>query len=223
MGGTYGLDSQPLFEKIEYPIFYKQVTMNCQGRITCDETKQQFGDGKHNFYIEERCGLPAIGPLCPKCDKSEKNGKKELKYQASRRFDHGLIGEAYTENSHLFDSPWYHQKRKAYGEPSKESLEIAMRAKKVAMGNSSVSSGSVSSGSTTTPKKILKKPSVPYLPSIPRIVPTCCETTDEPLAVREVERVVFVPFEHEGKSFWKCGEKIYENVNGCLGPAFNFP
>jgi hypothetical protein len=57
------------------------------------------------------------------------------------------------------------------------------------------------------PKKILKAVSVPA-------VPTCCETTDEPLAVREVERVVFVPFEQDGKSFWKCGEKIYENVNG---------
>jgi len=193
--------------------------MNCQGRITCDETKQQFGDGKHNFYIEERCGLPAIGPLCPRCDKSEKNGKKELKYQANRRFDHGLVGEAYTDNSHLFDSPWYHQKRKAYGEPSKETLEIAMRAKKVAMGDLSVSSGSVSSGSTSTstPKKILKKAhvsAIPAIPAIPRIVPTCCETTDEPLAVREVERLVFVPFEQDGKSFWKCGEKIYENVNG---------
>jgi len=180
--------------------------MHCLGRITRDESKLQFGDGKHHFYIEERCDLPAIGPLCPRCDKGEKNGKKELKYQANRRFDHGLVGEAYTDTSHLFDSPWYHQKRKAYGEPSKETLEIAMRAKSKAMSDSSVSSGSVSSSST--PKKILKKA------PIPSVIPTCCETTDEPLVVREVQRVVFAPFEQDGKSFWKCGEKIYENVNG---------
>ena len=175
--------------------------MNCQGRITRDETKLQFGDGKHHFYIEERCDLPAIGTLCPRCDKSEKNGKKELKYQANRRFDHGLVSEKYTDTSHLFDSPWYHQKRKVYGEPSKETLAIAMRAKMKAVGDSSVSS-------RNTPKKILKKA------PIPSVIPTCCETTDEPLAVREVERIVFVPFEQDGKSFWKCGEKIYENVNG---------
>jgi hypothetical protein len=187
--------------------------MNCQGRITRDETKLQFGDGKHNFYIEERCDLPAIGTLCPRCDKGEKNGKKELKYQANRRFDHGLVGEKYTDISHLFDSPWYHQKRKVYGEPSKETLAIAMRAKMKAVGDLSVSASSSVSASLVTPKKILKKPVT---------VPTCCETTDEPLAVREVERVVFVPFEQDGKSFWKCGEKIYENVNGYLGPAFNF-
>ena len=179
--------------------------MKCLGRICREETKLLFGDGKHHFYIEERCNLLAIGPLCPKCDKSEKNGKKENKYQANRRFDHGLVGNAYTDNSHLFDSPWFRQKQKAYGEPSKESLEIAMRAKKAAMSDSISSSSS-----SNSLKKVLRK----SMTTTPLVVPTCYETTDEPLPVREVERIVFTPFQKDGKSFWKCGEKIYENVNG---------
>jgi hypothetical protein len=38
-----------------------------------------------------------------------------------------VTGE-YPQDSHIFDSPWYHKKVKAYGEPSKDVVDLAMEA-----------------------------------------------------------------------------------------------
>ena len=85
---------------------------HCMSRITREDTKLPFGDGKHWFYLEEVCGQPTNSQQCDKCQKRTTN------VQSSRKFDHGIVGSLYTDISHLFGSPWYLSKVLAYGEPA---------------------------------------------------------------------------------------------------------
>lgn len=124
----------------------------CEARITRDTTRLLFGDGSHWFYIEERCSSQCNGPICSRCAT-----KTDTNVQSSRRFKHGLIGEPYPEKTHLFGSPWYIAKLKAYGHPSKESLEKAMQAQKKAHGSIALPSTSPSASPSTSLILPLKK------------------------------------------------------------------
>lgn len=101
--------------------------MWCKKRITNQSLLVRFKDGKHRFYLEAVCGEPVSnGVVCNSCCTL----KSQTKTQDVKTFDHGLVGEEYSPNSHIFDSPWYIAKVKAYGPPSNEELELAMEAKK---------------------------------------------------------------------------------------------
>jgi hypothetical protein len=77
--------------------------------------------------LEAVCGEHVSnGVLCSSCCIL----KSQSKTQDVKTFDHGLVGEEYSPMSHIFDSPWYIAKVKAYGPPSNEELELAMEAKK---------------------------------------------------------------------------------------------
>ena len=113
----------------EYVILYK--AMWCQKRITNQDLLARFGDGKHRFYLESVCGARIHeGKLCDYC----RVVAVQTRTQDVRTFPHGYVGAEYTKESHIYDSPWYHAKAKAYGPPTREVLELAMEAQKRAKG-----------------------------------------------------------------------------------------
>jgi hypothetical protein len=104
--------------------------MWCKKRMTCEALMVRFGDAKHRFYLESVCGMPTTkdSPLCRYCIELQ----SQTKTQDVGTFPHGLVDTIYTKESHIYDSPWYHLKVKAYGQPSDESIELAMEAQKKA-------------------------------------------------------------------------------------------
>jgi hypothetical protein len=101
----------------------------CKKRITNKELLIRFADGKHRFYLESVCGGPIKeGNLCSYC----LSLTTQTKTQDVTTFPHGLVTGKYTDESHIYDSPWYHKKVEAYGAPSKEHLELAMEAQQKA-------------------------------------------------------------------------------------------
>ncbi len=103
----------------------------CQKRITSQDLLVRFGDGKHRFYLESVCGARIHeGRLCDHC----KAVVAQTRTQDVRTFAHGYVTGEYTKESHIYDSPWYHAKVKAYGAPTAEVLELAMEAQKRAKG-----------------------------------------------------------------------------------------
>lgn len=97
----------------------------CKKRITNQDLLVRFGDGKHRFYLESVCAEPvAEGNLCAYCLRLT----AQTKTQDVKTFPHGLVTGEYPQDSHIFDSPWYHKKVKAYGEPSKDVVDLAMEA-----------------------------------------------------------------------------------------------
>ena len=103
----------------------------CQKRITNQALLARFGDGKHRFYLESVCGTRVHeGKLCDHC----KGVVPQTRTQDVGTFPHGYVCSEYTKESHIYDSPWYHAKVKAYGSPTPEVLELAMEAQKRAKG-----------------------------------------------------------------------------------------
>jgi len=103
----------------------------CQKRLTCKDLMVRFGDGKHRFYLESVCGASVSdigGHLCKYCSTLV----SQTKTQDVGTFSHGLVSGSYTKESHIYDSPWYHTKVKAYGQPTSEDLDLAMEAQKKA-------------------------------------------------------------------------------------------
>jgi len=101
------------------------MTTWCKKRITNQDLLVRFGDSKHRFYLESVCAEPvAEGNLCTYCSRIV----AQTKTQDVKTFPHGLVGGEYPQDSHIFDSPWYHKKVKAYGEPSKDVVDLAMEA-----------------------------------------------------------------------------------------------
>jgi hypothetical protein len=100
--------------------------MWCAKRITNQDLLLRFKDGKHRFYLESVCGQPIDEGqhMCYHC----KSLRTQLKTQDVKTFPHGLVMEEYPPESHIYDSPWYHAKVKAYGAPSDSELELAMDA-----------------------------------------------------------------------------------------------
>jgi hypothetical protein len=97
----------------------------CKKRITNQDLLVRFGDGKHRFYLESVCAEPTVeGNLCAYCSRVV----AQTKTQDVKTFPHGLVTGEYAPDSHIFDSPWYHKKVKAYGEPLKQDVDIAMEA-----------------------------------------------------------------------------------------------
>jgi hypothetical protein len=99
--------------------------MFCISRVTDENNKQLFGDGRHSFYLEQRCNFPCINgsDSCIKCITKI----KPYKTQGSRRFDHGKVNEPIPDESHIFGGTWYNSRIKQWGNPSNEIIKFAQQ------------------------------------------------------------------------------------------------
>jgi hypothetical protein len=134
---------------------HKHNKMPCIARITSEKLRLPFGDGEHYFYMENVCNNGCDGDICELC-----LAKSNTNVQGSRRFDHGVITGDISPKSHIYDSRWYKTKVEAYGEPTKDVLELAMDAQKkarsgrrVALNTTSISKGSTESSDTSINSK----------------------------------------------------------------------
>jgi hypothetical protein len=213
--------------------------MWCQKRITNQELLVRFGDGKHRFYLESVCGARVVeGELCDYC----RNVQPQTRTQDVGTFAHGLVNGEYTKESHIYDSPWYHKKVKAYGSPTAEGIELAMEAQKRARaGQKTKKLGDLIQAPDATvaqPKQETKKQSPrtkkesKQTTPVPNVVEQLAvqskepivtqipnnsalvESMDTPLEVQEVIHVVLRPFTHNHTKFWRdcMNEKIYRRT-----------
>lgn len=98
--------------------------MLCISRYTDDTYAQQFADGRHKFYLEFRCNRPCTNDIyCSKC--TIKN--PSAKVQHLRTFNHGDVGEAIPDSSHIFGGKWYNDGVRKWGAPSSEIIEFAIK------------------------------------------------------------------------------------------------
>lgn len=118
----------------------------------------------------------------------------------------------------MFESAWYFEKIKTYGEPTEETKEIAMRAQRAARAKAGVTTLSgtpepaAKAVAKAPPKRILrKKDAVPATPTPPANATKeqpkrpllCYETSDDPLPVKHVEVVELEQVSANGKTYWK--------------------
>ena len=105
--------------------------MKCISRYTDNTYAQQFGDGRHKFYLEFRCNRPCLKNMdcCAKCAE-----KTDTKLQTSRKFKHGNINEPIPDNSHMFGGKWYYEAAKKWNPPPSEIIEFAFTYQKEARG-----------------------------------------------------------------------------------------
>ena len=104
--------------------------MLCISRYTDDTYAQQFGDGRHKFYLEFRCNRPCLKGMdcCAKC--AEKSPSTIL--QHSRKFNHGNVNEPIPNNSHIYGGKWYYDGVRKWGAPPSEIIEFAIQYQKEA-------------------------------------------------------------------------------------------
>lgn len=107
--------------------------MLCISRYTDDTYAQQFGDGRHKFYLEFRCNRPCLKGMdcCAKC--AEKSSSATL--QHSRKFNHGKINEPIPDISHIYGGKWYFDGCRKWGAPPSEIIEFAIQYQKEARGD----------------------------------------------------------------------------------------
>jgi len=107
--------------------------MLCISRYTDDTYAQQFGDGRHKFYLEFRCNRPCLKTMdcCAKC--AEKSPSTTL--QHSRKFNHGKVNEPIPDNSHIYGGKWYYDGVRKWGAPPSEIIEFAIQYQKEARGD----------------------------------------------------------------------------------------
>jgi hypothetical protein len=109
-------------------------TNRCLSRITQYPTAQYFGDNKHRFYLEYRCGRPCIAAnasICMGCiSKTEKT-----KAQHSRTFPHGKVNEWIPSSSHIYGGSWYMDGVRKWGAPHQEAIDLALQFQSEARGN----------------------------------------------------------------------------------------
>lgn len=188
-----------------------------------------FQDGKHKVYLETYCGNPVYGMSQKQCNHCE-SLKIQTKAQDLKSFPHGFVNDLYPSHSHLFDSPWYHEKVEAYGPPSKEDIDIAMEAQRRAREGKKTKSIKELVATLFDQKQeevveekivLVKKPKLkikrePYeenqeqftqaIPTQqpqtqqPKPKPEFIETMDDPIEVNEIIKIQLKPFNEE---YWK--------------------
>jgi hypothetical protein len=97
----------------------------CQSRITEKRLGRQFGDGRHLYFLELKCGGPCVAgkDVCRHCNK--KNPLASYNYAKS--YDHGKVYDVeYTESSHLFGSKWYVDGIVKWGPPRQDLIDEAL-------------------------------------------------------------------------------------------------
>jgi len=98
------------------------MTSHCLSRITGINERRYFADQVHKFFLEMRCGRPCDGEICDSC--SEKSPTSVIQW--CRKIDHGTIHDPIPDRSHLFGGTWYQEGVRKWGEPSEDSLRVAM-------------------------------------------------------------------------------------------------
>ena len=103
----------------------------CMNRLTSEKTIHFFGDGKHKFFLEQRCTDRRMDgkDICLECSKPNTSSK-----QYARTFPRGRINEPLPPTIHLFDSEWYHRSVKKWGEPSDDVIAKAYEFQRQARG-----------------------------------------------------------------------------------------
>lgn len=118
----------------EYELTLTMENNRCLSRITQHATAQYFGDGKHRFYLEYRCGRPCIASnasICRGCIT-----KSESTYaQHSRTFPHGKINEWIPAKSHIYGGSWYMDGVRKWGVPHQDAIDLAVQFQSEARGN----------------------------------------------------------------------------------------
>lgn len=109
--------------------------MLCISRYTDDTYAQQFGDGRHKFYLEFRCNRPCLKTMntCAKCAE-----KSFTTLQHSRKFNHGNVDESIPDISHIFGGKWYFDGVRKWGSPPSEIIEFAIQYQKEARINTTI-------------------------------------------------------------------------------------
>lgn len=207
--------------------------MPCLARITSEDLRLPFGDGKHWFYMENVCRNGCDEDMCEKCSK-----KTDTNIQGSRRFKHGLVSGSYTSETHIFDSPWYKKALKSYGEPLPEILEKAMDAQKRSRAGKKVAPPIVQEPvlseekeekpikekkSRGRPKKVIEIVQAPVVKEkiIQKVSKDALvESMDDPLEVTDVIQVILKRLKYSGTEYWHDAdrEKIYsKGVDGKKG------
>lgn len=153
--------------------------MLCISRCTDDTFAQQFGDGRHKFYLEFRCNRPCIKDMliCGKC--AEKNNTTVL--QHSRKFDHGNVNEPIPDRSHIYGGNWYNKGLTKWGAPPSEIIEFALKHQKDARGEYVVTQ---EIKEESQPVKKRSKPKVATIEPVkrtrkPKVAPEAIQVTEE--------------------------------------------
>jgi hypothetical protein len=218
--------------------------MWCKKRITNQDLLIRFGDGRHRFYLESVCANlveEVNDKLCKYCS----NLHSQLKTQDVKTFPHGFVTEDYPPESHIFDSSWYHSKVKAYGEPSKEDIVLAMEAQQRAK------LGKKTRSIKDLLEFLAEKESEEFVEKVPKSEPESekkprkprgekkqeikaekeivrksidpkkvnfIETTDDPIEIQEVSKFVLKPIQINKETLWYDSEtrRAYIRVNGTL-------
>lgn len=128
--------------------------MQCISRYTDDTYAQQFGDGRHKFYLEFRCNRPCLKGIetCTKCSE-----KSSTALQSSRKFDHGAVNEPIPDASHIYGGKWYHEGVRKWGAPPSEIIEFAIQYQKDAREGFTVEQPSYDNKKEPTQVSIPKK------------------------------------------------------------------
>lgn len=208
----------------------------CQKRITNSDLTIYFEDGKHIVYLETYCGNPVYGfskqnQQCNHCESL----KIQTKAQDLKSFPHGFVNDLYPSHSHIFDSPWYHEKVEAYGPPSKEDIDIAMEAQRRAREGKKTKSIKELVATLFDQKQeevveekivLVKKPKLKikreenqeqFTQAIPtqqpqsqqpKPTPEFIETMDDPIEVNQIIKIQLKPINEE---YWKdeTSNKVY--------------
>jgi hypothetical protein len=96
----------------------------CMNRLISEKTIQYFGDGKHKFFLEQRCTERKMDgrEICSKC--SAVNTSKK---QYARTFPRGLVNEPIPPDIHLFGGEWYNRNVTKWGNPADGIIRYALQ------------------------------------------------------------------------------------------------
>lgn len=149
-------------------------------RVRYSKRNDFFTHAGCRVWREACCGAECEGDVCATCLQKQQTraSKKRINQDDKAYFDHGLVGDAYPEQSHLFGSPRYLEIVKTHGEPKASDLESARTAQAMARGKAKVESAAQT---TAAP--------VP----VPAPVPVAHAPTAKPKAVRRAKAVAAEP------------------------------
>ena len=97
----------------------------CIARFTANSHIQHFADGRHRFYVEQRCRLNCIenSSYCTRCQERPTTASHR---QHVRTFHHGDVTGPVPDHSHMYGGSWYEAGCKKWGIPNAAVLQLAV-------------------------------------------------------------------------------------------------
>jgi len=180
--------------------------MRCISRVTDDTYSQKFGDGYHNFYVEQRCTVMSPSEICSLC-----SVKTATKVQHSRKYNHGTINTPIPDHSHIYGSKWYEDAVKKYTAPAQNVIAFAEQYKR----------NTYLATIPPTPKK--RRPVVVKTELIHKelSIPTHMEKTLEYVDTDgfNIEYIKLHQIEYNGNTYFKDSKnKLYKKIKDNIGP-----